>query len=277
MLTPAVSLAHDVVIASGSSPDRAILFLHGILGSRQNLRTIARRFVEARPSWAAVLVDLRRHGDSLDTTGPDTLTQAARDVGELVGGLAHPAKAILGHSFGGKVALAWLQTDPSGLEHVFVIDSNPGPRLDAGGSENTVRVIEMLDAIGTRAFASRDDFVQEVVSRGQPRAIAQWLAQSLRRGEDGAMRFGPPMSSIHALLDDYLATDLWPVVAHPPGDAHVHLVVADRSSVLDAADRERARALEGERLSVDVLPTDHWVHAEDPDGLLRVMLASVPA
>ena len=53
------TVTHTVVTAEGARPERAILFLHGILGSGGNWRTFARRFVAARPDWAAVLVDLR--------------------------------------------------------------------------------------------------------------------------------------------------------------------------------------------------------------------------
>lgn len=58
-------LAHGIVTSRSADPDRYMLFLHGILGTRANWRGIARRFVDARPGWGAVLVDLREHGESL--------------------------------------------------------------------------------------------------------------------------------------------------------------------------------------------------------------------
>ncbi|MDQ3036297.1 MAG: alpha/beta fold hydrolase [Myxococcota bacterium] len=273
-------IAHDVVIAAGAAPERSFVLLHGILGSGQNLRTIARRFVAERPRWAAVLVDLRRHGASLDAPGPDTLEQAALDVAELAASLTVPAGAVLGHSFGGKVALQWLAAarEQAGLEHVHVIDSNPGSRLDARGSEGTLRVVDMLDAL-PYPFESRDAFVQAVLAQDPRPTLAQWLAMSVRRAEDG-WRFGPPIASIRALLSSYFAEDLWPIVESPPDGAHVHLVIGARSTVLDAADRTRASEIAArlpDRVTVDVLPTDHWVHAEDPDGLLRVLLERGPA
>lgn len=275
-----MAIAHDVVIAAGAAPERSFLLLHGILGSGANLRTIARRFVAERPRWAAVLVDLRRHGASLDVAGPDTLEQAAVDVAELARSLALPAGAVLGHSFGGKVALQWLAAarEQARLEHVHVIDSNPGARPDARGSEGTLRVVDVLDAL-PYPFESREAFVQAVLAQDPRPTLAQWLAMSLRREGDG-WRFGPPLASIRALLASYFAADLWPVVESPPEGTQVHLVIGDRSTVLDAADRARASEIAAQlpaRVTVDVLPTDHWVHAEDPDGLLRVLLARGPA
>jgi len=279
VLSRGVALAHDIVRAPDATPTRSLVLLHGILGSGANLRTIARRFVAARPEWAAVLVDLRRHGASLEAPGPDTLAQAAEDVASLARSLEAPARAVLAHSFGGKVALQWLasERERAGLEHVLVVDSTPGRREDARGSESTVSVVEMLDAL-PYPFASRDAFVKAVLERDPRPTVAPWLAMSLRRDDDG-VRFGPPIPAIRALLASYFATDLWPVVEAPPEGTSVHVVIGERSGVLDQADRARADAIAArlpDRVTVDRLPTDHWVHAEDPEGLLRVMLARIP-
>lgn len=269
-------LSHDVLTAPGATPDRSFFFLHGILGSGTNLRTIARRFVTERPSWAAVLVDLRRHGRSLDAEGPDTLAQAAEDVAALARSLPAPARAVLGHSFGGKVALQWLASEGerTALEHVVVVDSNPGPRPDARGSEDTLRVVGVLESL-PYPFPTRDAFVQALLERDPRPTLAAWLAMSLRRDQDG-FRFGPPIAAIRALLASYFAEDLWPIVEAPPASTRIHLVIGERSKVLDEADRARAdAATRSGRVTVDRLPTDHWVHAEDPEGLVRVLLDRV--
>ena len=263
-------LAHEFVTAAGARPTRSLILLHGILGSGQNLRTLARRFVEAHPEWTGVLVDLRRHGRSLETSGDDSLQGAADDVDALARTLALPPDGVVGHSFGGKVALAWLGTGRSSLKHVVVIDSNPGPRPDARGSEGTLAVVDDLASLAHAAFESRDAFIAALAARGHARPIAQWLAQSLRRDDDG-WRFGPPIAAIRALLASYFAADLWHVLEAPPGGASVHLVVGERSKVLDTEDRNRANALAGPRVTVDFLPTDHWVHVEDLEGLLEVL------
>src|SRR5262245_66166429 len=97
-----VDLAFDRI--AGARADRTIAFLHGILGRGNNLRTIARRFVEARPEWTALLVDLRGHGDSPKGNPTPSLEAAARDVAKLAGRAKEPVRALGGHSFGGKVA-----------------------------------------------------------------------------------------------------------------------------------------------------------------------------
>lgn len=272
-----MELSHQIVSAPGAQPEGAVIFLHGILGSGPNLRTIARRMAETRPDLAGVLVDLRAHGGSLAREGEDSVGGAAADVAELARSLALPTVGVFGHSFGGKVALALLARS-GGPRDVIVVDSNPGVRPDRRGSEGTVDVVDMLGDIGATAFATRAAFVEAIEARGRSSMLAQWLAQSLRRESDGTFRFGLDVSRIRALLDDYFALDLWPTVESPPGDARVHLVIGARSSVLDDADRKRAMAIAARgRVSVTLLDTEHWVHVEDPDGLLAVLLRSLRA
>jgi pimeloyl-ACP methyl ester carboxylesterase len=115
-----------------------------------------------------------------------------------------------------------------------------------------------------------------LVARGLKRAVAQWLAQSAEK-EGDHLRFVLDLEEIRGLILDYFASDLWPVVERPPGVTSVHLVIGDRSDSYSSADRERAARIAAlnERVTVDVLPAGHWVHVDEPDGLLRILLARV--
>jgi pimeloyl-ACP methyl ester carboxylesterase len=79
----------DLVTAAGATPTRAFLFLHGILGQGTNLRTLARRFVEARPMVQAVLVDLR---------APVLFVPATRDAKAPLDALAAVRARMTAHS-----------------------------------------------------------------------------------------------------------------------------------------------------------------------------------
>ncbi|KAG2438466.1 hypothetical protein HXX76_005019 [Chlamydomonas incerta] len=105
-----------------ASPDRTLFVLHGLLGCGRNWRSWAKRLVEgaaaAAPEaggpWRALLVDLRCHGASARRPGinpPHNMATAAEDVARLVYEQCghQPPAAILGHSMGGKVALALLE------------------------------------------------------------------------------------------------------------------------------------------------------------------------
>lgn len=268
-------LHHEVLSADGATPTRSILFLHGILGQGSNLRSMARKFVTARPEWQAVLLDLRAHGDSQGVEGADTVAACAADVAQTCRAFPAVVHAVVGHSFGGKVALALGQAHPT-LSDVMTLDSAPGARLDARGSESTLRVVEMLDGM-QGPWSKRDDFVAEVEAAGQNKGLAQWLAMNLEKRDEGfVLRLSLPR--IHALLDDYFAVDLWPVVERSAVDQkspRFHLVVATRSKVYSEEDRARARALEaksGGFVTVDTIEAGHWLHVEQPQAVFDAVL-----
>lgn len=280
------SLAHAVVTAQDATPTRWIVFLHGILGSGANWRSFARQIVEARPDWGALLVDLRLHGDSQGFAPPHTLEAAARDVvrtvRELPGRL--PVRALLGHSFGGKVGIEvarQLAETPNGpLDHLIVVDSTPGVRSDYRGSSGVRHIVELLTEL-PESFADRNAFVAWIEARGVSRPIAMWLAMNVRPVPNTTQFvFRIDVAAVRSMMENYFAVDLWPVLEHPPsGDGRTmqtHIVSGGNSEVLDGADLERARALPF--VTVDVVPgAGHWVHVDAPDVLRGLVLQDLDA
>jgi pimeloyl-ACP methyl ester carboxylesterase len=253
----------------GAQPEQAIAFLHGILGRGFNLRTIARRFVEARPNWSALLVDLRGHGRSPKGTPAPSIEAAARDVLDLSRRADLPIAAILGHSFGGKVALdtARLGSNKS-LDHVFTLDSVPGAREPLRGTDSPLAVIDTIESLPP-TFPSKTDFIKALISAGQTRTLAEWLAGSVEKIAHHA-RFALDLDEIRGLILDYFARDLWPAVEHPREGLRVHLFVAADSDSYSKADRDHALAIAraNTQVTVDILPGGHWLHVDNADGVL---------
>ena len=266
-------LAHGIETSRSADPDRYMLFLHGILGTRANWRSIARRFVEARPRWGAILVDLREHGDSLGLSGPHTVRAAAADLTELEGSLALPIGGALGHSFGGKVVLEWLRSRQGQLTEAWTIDSSPSPIGADRNTSATAEVIRTLEAL-PRQWASRDAFIAAMVEAGQPPPIAKWLAMNLRRTDRGERIFGPDLGVIRDLIDDYASADSWDVLEALPKECTLDLVIGGQSEVFSASDRERVGQLanRNSNISVHVIErAGHWVHVDAADALLALL------
>jgi len=266
-------LAHSIETSRSTDPERYMLFLHGILGTRANWRGIARRFVEAKPEWGAVLIDLREHGDSLGFPAPHTLHAVAADVTELEQSLGKPAGGALGHSFGGKVVLEWLRSRKGQLTEAWTIDSSPSPSAanrDASATAGVIRTLETLP----RQWASRDAFVAAVVEAGQPSPIARWLAMNLQRTDDGKRSFGPDLRVIRDLLADYASTDGWGVIEALPEECTLDVVIGGRSAVFSRSDRERLERIAEQNRNVSVHVVEragHWVHVDAADALVALL------
>lgn len=270
------ALAHALVTAAGASPSRWALVLHGILGSGSNWRTFARQWTARHPSWGAVLVDLRLHGGSVDFAPPHGVHACAKDLRELEVAIPGQVCAVLGHSFGGKVALAYLGENTR-VQTAWIIDSTPSARPDARGSETTTRIVSLLERLPPR-FATREDFIATIEREGHDRGIAMWLAMQVkpaRQGEGYEWRIDLP--GVRALLDDYFALDLWSAIEATR--AAVHLVIGGRSSVLSEADRVHARRLASthEHVHVHVIErAGHWVHVDAPEELFALIDETTP-
>jgi len=266
---------HARVTAEGATPARWMLALHGILGSGANLRGLARRLVDACPAWGVVLVDLRMHGTSQGAPPPHTLAAAADDLIRLEDALALPIQGALGHSFGGKVTLAYMDRrradGRSPLAEAWVLDASPSAERKGSPvrrSSVTGEVVAMLRAI-PQPLPSRERFFAIVAERSFPRSIAEWLAMNLRRADDG-FRLRLDLDAIEALLADYFAHDLWHVLEEPGFADDLHVVIGGRSNALDAADRARLDELP--HVHAHLLPeAGHWVHVDAPDALFALV------
>jgi esterase len=263
-----------MVTAEGGAPRGFLLFLHGILGSGGNWRTIARRLTAARPEWGAVLVDLRMHGRSQDAPAPHTVEAAAADLTRLaahLSGEGKPVRGVIGHSFGGKVALCYRATRPPELLDTWVLDATPSARESPDPDDGALQVLGILEQLPAD-YPDRPAFVAALTGRGLSRALADWLAMNLEPA-GGAFHLRLDLSAIRALLTDYYARDLWSALedADLPGTAHV--VVAGRSRALDEADRSRLA-------HPHIIPdAGHWLHHEAPDALIALLsgeLAAIP-
>lgn len=266
-------LKHERVSAPGAEPVRWFFVLHGIYGMGRNWASVARRVVRSRPEWGAVLVDLREHGGSRGHRPPHTLAAAARDVRELAEAEGLATDAILGHSFGGKVALVYARDHPRAVRQLWVVDSAP----EAGPPRGSA--VRMLESVRRYPgpFASRGDAVAALESDGWPAGVAQWMSANLEPAP-GGYRWGPDFDALQALLADFFATDLWGVIESPPPGAEVHVLQATRSDVLGAAAAERIAAAgrRNGRVFLHRVEGGHWLNADNPDAVVALLESYLP-
>lgn len=273
-----MALVHTRIPEVDSGVSQWALFLHGILGRGSNWQSFARRLIEltteaGATGWGALLPDLRMHGDSQALPGPHTVAAAVEDVHALIGGLDRPVEAVIGHSFGGKVAVSLLRDPPPTLRQVWVLDAAPSAK---GGRTQDDLIRRVLDALAElpAQVQSRSEFIERLRAARVEDSIAKWLAKNLVRNSAG-LGFALDLNAIEALLADHDAVDVWPLVESPPAGVRLGYVLGGRSRSVPSADRERLEALaRAGVLELHVLPdASHWVHADDPVGLLNILSA----
>jgi pimeloyl-ACP methyl ester carboxylesterase len=266
-------LAHTRVAAAGREPERWLLVLHGIYGAGRNWGSIARRLVEARPEWGAVLVDLRNHGQSRGFEGPHTIAGSAADVDRMVAEMDLHAAAVLGHSFGGKVALTYAGHHGPELRQVWVMDSTPAVGAPEGTAWEMLQTVRSLP----REFGSRQELVDRLVAGGFAEGVAQWMAINLEPRE-GRYVWRIDLDAMEEMMRDFYRADLWQVVENPPECVEIHFVKATRSGTLsaEAAARVEAAGRANGRVFLHLLEGGHWINTDNPDAVLRLLAETLP-
>jgi pimeloyl-ACP methyl ester carboxylesterase len=278
-------LAYDIVAGPAHSADGDVaIFVHGILGSRGNWKSFARRFLQRVPAAAAVLVDLRHHGDSHGLSGPNTVAGAADDIDALCGHLGLSPTLLVGHSWGGKamLELGLRKTLPM-VSDVVVVDSPPGIRTfgQANVRGEIERVLEALQSLPAGLARDRKHLVDQLVERGLSGPIAQWMTTNLtplaeKTAEGLGFRFKFNLEATIEMLHDYGRRDFWPALMAHTAPPQFSFVRGARSDRWTADELGRLRDAVAAGVVVDhVLPTGHWVHTDDPEGLLEIVVSLI--
>jgi pimeloyl-ACP methyl ester carboxylesterase len=282
-------LSHTRITADGAEPHAWLYVLHGVYGAGRNWASVMRRIVTDRPDWGVLLVDLRQHGESQGFAGPHTIQAAAADLEQLADHTGLKPDAVLGHSFGGKVTLVFAGSASEPPRQIWVIDSTPQSRVPDGSAWDMLELLESLP----RQFASRDELVRNLMDRGQPKPLAQWMATNLVSDDEaadddaaagtvagpGGYRWRLDFDAIRELLISFFETDAWDVVESPPPGTEIHLVKAEDSRVLtgDALARAQRAADAGDRTFVHRVAGGHWVNAENPGAIEALLVQMLPA
>lgn len=252
-------------IGAAEAP-QSLVMLHGIYGRGRNWQGLAKALVARRPEYACWLVDLPHHGDSGAGQHGDTVRGLAQDLTAWVATTVPDLTGILGHSFGGKVALALAEQRAGAPLDVWVIDSTPETKPASGSAWDMMRVIAGLP--GT--FSSRDEAVAGLQAAGYSQGVAVWMATNLRRAGD-RFEWAIDFAAMRRLLDDFFVTDLWgPVVAPAPGH-RFSFVKASESSAMSEAAATRLEAMASDAVRLFRRPGSHWLHAESPEIVIDLL------
>lgn len=254
--------------------------LHGIYGRGRNWQAIARGIVAARPEYACWLVDLPYHGESPPARHGDTVHGLARDLADWLGAQAVHPDVVLGHSYGGKVAMALtglgdhpapLASNPAPSFDVWVIDSTPEAKAPSGSAWEMLRMVRALPS----RFSTRDEAVSAIVAGGFTVGVGQWMATNLSRDGD-AFGWRLDFDRMERLLQDFFRTDLWSLVEDRERPHALRFLKATHSSAMSDQAAARIRALAHTRVHLYEREGGHWIHAESPEVVTTLLVEHLP-
>jgi pimeloyl-ACP methyl ester carboxylesterase len=244
--------------------------LHGAFGSGRNWLHIARRVVERLDGWGALAPDLREHGRSIGRRPPPhTLAAAVEDLAVL-----DEPTAVVGHSFGGKLALQYAASAPVTLRQVWVIDSTPQV-LDpeAGDAWAMIKLLRQLPKV----FASRAEAIDAMQRRGLSSPVAHWMAMNVER-DDSTYRWRFELDGLESLARQFYEVDMWPAVERLSERMTIHFVIATESRMLTPAARDRLESLGKStgRIHLHDVRGGHWLNVDNPEALANLLVDHLP-
>ncbi|CAI5744506.1 unnamed protein product [Peronospora destructor] len=281
------TLAYRVFEDTTSSlkPTKTALVMHGILGNKLNWRTFSQKMTKTNPDWCFICLDLRGHGDSPSFSQPHTLEACTDDIFKLTAHLKVDPTAILGHSFGGKVALTYVQQcmkkNCSPPSQVWVLDSLPGTGATDYASRDLPNSIETILPVVKKIplpICSKAQLVKDLQSYGVALGEAQWLTTNLHLvcKSPELYEWKMDVDVVEQLFRSFLATDLWPVVENPPAmngkDVELHFVHASKNNMWTPELLDRLDAQQENQVYHHLLEkSGHWVHIDNPVGLMEII------
>ena len=261
-------LEHFVV---GDGPRRTVL-LHGFLGQGRNLRTLARRWVEADPSRALWVPDLPGHGAS-PPAGPEAgLSELADAVrrGAKESGFSEGPLSWVGHSMGGRVCLAALRESPESVTDVTLLDITPSAYDGQRGGTHSVA--QRLAGVPARA-EDRREMQEALAATGLSDGVVAWLLMNLMPDEAGGVRWRLDRDWLVDFHERVGPVDAWDVVE--AADRPVRCIRGGRSAFVSDAEVARMEALGVPVTTIE--GAGHELHVEALDALLEALTAPRPA
>ena len=180
-------------------------------------------------------------------------------------GIVRPV--LIGHSMGGKAAMAVAQLDLTPISGLVVADIAPVPyRHD---HEEFIAAMESLD-LGT--IKSRGDADRLMAAHISETGVRQFLLQNLVRDKE-VYRWRIHIEAIRRNLPELLD---WKITR--PSDQTALFIAGGQSPYINSSGRDAIHTLYSRATIETIAEAGHWLHAEQPQvftGLVQEFLESV--
>lgn len=242
------------------------IILHGLFGSADNWRSQARALATDAPVFVP---DMPNHGASVhEPVRPyDELADRLwRAIDEVAASFPGPVR-LLGHSMGGKAAMAMALVRPERVARLVVVDI--APKRYPSRHEEIFAGMRAVAAAHVTSRAQGD----AVLAEWEPlRPVRLFLLKSLVPDDGGAYRWRLNLDGLH---DGYATISDWPTIAATYGGPTL-VIAGGRSPYIGADDEARFPPLFPAVRLVRLPDAGHWVHAEAREELLALVRREEP-
>lgn len=230
-----------------------LVVLHGVLGSSANWQTIARALAD---EFRVVTMDLRNHGRSPHAP-TITYPEMVDDLLETLDHLGLQRTSLLGHSMGGKVAMALALAHGDRVDKLVVADMAPVPFTFRPSA-----ILAALREVDLDALGSRQDADAALRGAIPDRRVRGFLLQNLTRAH-GRFRWRINLPALERHSRDL--ADFPAPFRDATFEGPTLFLRGEDSDYVQRRHEPRIRALFPKALIRTLDDTGHWLHAEAPE------------
>ncbi|MBT0056792.1 alpha/beta fold hydrolase [Vibrio alginolyticus] len=236
---------------------QTVVLIHGLFGSLSNLGLLARDLIK---DHTVISIDLRSHGLSFHSE-VHNYTDMAKDVAQLLQHLNVEPSIVIGHSMGGKVAMALVDIAPNVVKKLVVLDMAPV----AYTTNRHDNVFNGLHAVINEKPANRQQAMDILAQHIELDGVRQFLSKSLyKNGDKMDWRFNVP-----SLFDNYDQIIGWQEIT--PTDIPTLFIKGGDSDYLMPEHQPAVKRQFNHAKAHIIAGTGHWLHAEKPTEVMRVI------
>ncbi|KAI8581707.1 hypothetical protein K450DRAFT_230815 [Umbelopsis ramanniana AG] len=250
---------------SSSQPNPPIVICHGLFGSKQNWKSLARAFSK-RLSTDVYTLDMRNHGDSPHNP-VHNYNVMADDVATFLQNNGLENSVLMGHSMGGKVVMNLCLRRLQPVEKLVVVDMAPAvKRL----SSDFASYIGSMDEIQMAKLTKRSE-ADTILKKVEPDlSIRQFLLTNLKKDDDtGIYKFripyktlGESLDNMTAFMDHKMEPYDGPTLFIAGGKSNYIKPDRDGDHIREQFPNSEIKVIEG---------AGHWVHAEKPEEFVNIV------
>lgn len=240
----------------GSGPP--VIILHGLFGTLDNWQTVARQLSE---NFTVFILDLRNHGRSPHAPQHD-YPAMAEDLRAFMEHHWMYKAHIIGHSMGGKAAMYFALHHPDWVEKLVVVDI--APKKYPRGHDTILKALLSVDLAQAR---ERSDVETTLSTYIDDPGVRLFLMKNLSRKPEGGFEWKMNLP----VLNDQYENILVEMTTDAPFENPALFVRGERSDYVLEEDLPLIKKLFPSATLVTVPDAGHWVHAEQPAVLLKIL------
>ncbi len=241
-----------------------IIMLHGILSMSDNWVHIARDLAELNHS--IFIPDLPNHGQS-----PHIKELTYKSLSKIIHNFAFKNKinnpVIIGHSWGGKIAMQYAHDYPDSLSHLIIIDISPKSYASDSNKDKNLETLKKLENLDLNIFKTRQDITLFLEEYTKSTILKSIIQKNIRRTKQGNFQLKVNPTSLIQNFNNIVAntsTDhkfLKPTL-FLKGEKSDYITTADIATIKELYPNVTIKTIENAR---------HSIHADNPNQLFQTI------